>query len=354
LITEWRRLGLPFSGETIVAAVSGGADSVSLLLALDDLRKREKLWNRFVVAHFDHRLRGDSSASDRDFVRQLTADHGFELKLGEWSPPKQGNLEQNARNGRYEFLLKTAESVGARYVMTAHTMSDQAETVLMNLIRGSGGAGLGGMRPIRSLHLELGGRAEKDTEGDPLLPFPDPTVTLVRPFLKWVKRRDTEAFCREKNVEFRIDPMNEDLTFTRVWIRKVLLPLIEEVNPKIVDTLCRTAELLQAPSDPGPVGTGPDPASQQAVAGSDDHMEDGRELSLNAVKSLPQAALFRTLRSWLREQRGNLRGLELKHIEAVERLIHSPKSGKTVELPGGQAVVKHGGRLRFDKIKVEK
>lgn len=345
LITEWRRLGLPFSGETIVVAVSGGADSVSLLLALDDLKKHGKLDLRIVAAHFDHKLRPETSGSDLDYVRELTVARHIELAAGEWKRATTGNLEQDARQARYAFLDKTAESVKARFILTGHTMNDQAETVLMNLIRGSGPDGLGGMRAIRQTQAET---EHQSDSVEPMLPFPTPVASVARPMLRWAKRGDTEGFCRENKVEFSLDPMNEDTTFRRVWIRKVLLPMFEEVNPKIVDSLCRTAELLQHRSVP------PASASGEVSTGEQPNLDLNRSfIPLKELKKLESAELRDSLRSWIKANRGNLRGLQLKHIEAIERLIHSRKSGKNAELPGKAVVVKGGGQLVYSKLGVD-
>jgi tRNA(Ile)-lysidine synthase len=335
LITEWRRLGLPSSGQTIVVAVSGGADSVALLLGIDDLRKREKLDLRIVAAHFDHRLRHDSR-SDLEFVQKLAKTHKFELAHGEWHNMSGGNLEQSARNARYSFLLKTAENLGTSYVLTAHTMNDQAETVLLNLIRGSGSEGLGGMHPARELKLELEAPPEAE---EPFLPFAPPSIQLARPLIRWAKRRDTEGFCHENGVAFTSDPMNEDLNFRRVWIRKVLIPMLQEANPKIIETLCRTAELLRSP------GTQP----QRPI--SDDHLTGN--LDLKHLRTLTKSDLYPILRDWIRLRRGSLRGIGLKHVDAIAELIHSTKSGRIAELPGG-AIVKHDGRLQWHPKTAEK
>ena len=194
-------------------------------------------------------------------------------------------------------------------------MNDQAETIMMNLVRGTGIDGLVGTRKVRP--LETGSK-----------------IQLVRPLLAWAKRSDTENFCLENKVAFRLDAMNDDLTFTRVRIRKSVLPLLAEINPKIVETLSRTAELLQ-PLDKGKITT---------VNGS---------IKLADLSDLSKNELYSHLRAWIGENRGNTRGLQLKHIEAVARLVNSPKSGRLVELPGGDSVIKHGGRLDFRHIKLE-
>jgi len=340
LITEWRRLELPFSGAPIVVAVSGGADSVSLLLAIDDLRKRKKLGLRVVAAHFDHRLRPDSHA-DLEFVRELAEARKFELAQGEWRRPPGGNLEQAARYSRYSFLLKTAQSLGASHVLTAHTMNDQAETLLINLIRGSGPEGLGGMHTTRILEEGNGrpGEEEQDLSA-PLLPFSSTPVSLSRPLIRWAKRRDTENFCRENGVPYTTDPMNEDVNFRRVWVRKVLIPMLQEANPKIVETLCRTAHLLRNPAAAPPP---PDDIHEHATG----------NLDLKHLRTLRDPDLFPVLRDWIRLRRGSLRGIGAKHIEAVSNLIRSTKSGRVAEVPGG-AVRKHDGRLEWHPKTAEK
>jgi tRNA(Ile)-lysidine synthase len=338
LITEWRRLELPFEGAPIVVAVSGGADSVSLLLAIDDLRKRKKLDLRIVAAHFDHRLRPDSR-SDLEFVRELAEARKFELAYGEWHRPPGGNLEQSARDARYSFLLKTAESLRASHVLTAHTMNDQAETVLMNLIRGSGPEGLGGMHTTRILEGGNGRQGEREQDlTAPLLPFSSSPVSLSRPLIRWAKRRDTENFCLENSVPVTSDPMNEDVNFRRVWVRKVLIPMLQDANPKIVDALCRTAELLRSPASLPP------PEFHDHTTGN---------LDLKHLRTLRDPDLYPILRDWIRLRRGSLRGIGAKHVEAVANLIRSTKSGRIAEVPGG-AVVKHDGRLEWHPKTVEK
>jgi len=336
LITEWRRLGLPVSSGSVVVAISGGADSVSLLLGLHDLKGRGKLDLRIVAAHFNHRLRGTESDADKEFVRQLTTKLKVELAVGAANISMDGNLEQNARLARYDFLCRTADNIDAFGVATGHTINDQAETFLMNLIRGSGTDGLSGMKPVRRLAAERESRACGEEVGDhgPLL-FPSSPL-LIRPLLTWAKRLHTEGFCRDMGVEYRHDTMNEDTAFKRVRIRKILLPLLEDLNPNIVETLANTASLMQNAAATN--GTGP--------------VND--ELSLAVLKTLSQADLYDTVRAWLRHHRGDTRSLALKHIQAIERLALSAKSGRLAELPGGANVVRSGGKLVYRDKKVDK
>ncbi len=337
LITEWRRLDLPFDGGTIVVAVSGGADSVSLLLAIHDLTNRKKLGHRFVAAHFDHGLRGAESEADADFVHELTTKLGIELALKRGSVNSKGNLEQNARDARYAFLTETAKSLDAFAVLTGHTVNDQAETFLLNLIRGSGVAGLAGMKAVRKLEEGKRGKGEEERklsdDASPFLPFASSPL-LIRPLLNWAKRGDTEAFCQSLSTVYRRDSMNDDTAFKRVQIRRVLLPMLEELNPNIIETLANTTALMQASAE---------------NSKDSNQIESPDELILSEVKDLPNAELNLLIRLWLKRHRGTTRSLQLKHIEAVSRLVLSTKSGRVAELPDGGRVIKSAGKLVYEE-----
>lgn len=335
LITEWRRLGLPFDGETLVVAVSGGADSVSLLLAVADLVKRKKIGHRIIAAHYDHGLRGVESDADEKFVGELATRLGVEYVYGRGKVSKKGNLEQNARNARYGFLRKTAAEHNAFAVLTGHTMNDQAETLLLNLIRGSGTQGLSSMPAIRSLGDENSLKFRISNLRSEISDLGS-HMQLVRPLLKWAKRSDTEEFCRESGIEFRNDAMNDDLAFKRVRIRKELIPMLETMNPRIVETLAGTAELLG-----------------QSTANSAIQIEIDDEILISELRSMNEGDIYNTIRRWLGHHRGNMRGLGLKHIIAIERLVFSEKSGRVAELPGDFSVVRKGGKLVYQKNKVE-
>src|SRR5690606_5817364 len=239
---------------------------------------------------FNHKLRGEASDADEEFVKTLTAELEMELALGHAAGEKKGNLEQNARDGRYKFLGDVAVRTGAVGVLTAHTVNDQAETVLMNFLRGSGAAGLSGMRAKRPLRLEIAEEIAADEGGEPMLPFSH-DIVLARPLLTWAKRVETEGFCREKGVEYRYDTMNEDVAFKRVRIRKVLLPLLKEFNPNSIDTMARTAAAMQKimESETASVTIDIKPA----------------ELDQAELLGLSPRELNRTLRAWINEHRGN-------------------------------------------------
>ncbi len=213
-----------WSDVTVLVAVSGGADSVALARAVSTLRLGGP--GRLVLGHYNHQLRGAEAAADEQFVVELAAGLGLGCQVrhaAESSRCSQGDgLEAAARQARYEFLQAAAEQLGARYVVTAHTANDQAETILHHILRGTGLAGLGGMRRVRPL---------------------GPAVTLIRPLLD-VSRRDVLDYLAALGQSFREDHSNADPQFTRNRLRNELLPLIErDYAPQVVAALLRLGNL---------------------------------------------------------------------------------------------------------------
>lgn len=328
LLREWRSLKLPLSDTVAVVGVSGGADSVALFLALDELIKASKLNIRIVVAHLDHRLRKES-ADDARWVKELATALGQEVSIKR-VPVKSlarrrgDNLEQAARVARYEWFAELAQKRGADLVLTAHTMDDQAETVLLNLLRGSGTNGMSGMEPVRPLNVTGKGM-------------------LARPLLAWAGRRDTESYCRSRGIDFRRDEMNEDEAFARVRVRQQLLPMMRSFNPRISEALARTAELLRDDS------RALDSAAQRLVELSTDNSTKKQQLRTDLLANAPPALRRRALRLWLEQRRGDLRRLELVHVRSVENLVTQNRGGRTIELPGGSTVSCKSGRLTFNR-----
>ncbi|HKS29267.1 MAG TPA: tRNA lysidine(34) synthetase TilS [Pyrinomonadaceae bacterium] len=325
LLAEWKRLALPLKDARVIVAVSGGADSLALLLALDELVRAGRLSVSLLVAHLDHGLR-TSSREDALWVEELARRLGYDAKVERLSvrglaESGRDNLEQAARRARYEFLAHASEESGAQVVLTAHTVDDQAETVLLRLLRGSGAEGLGGMEPVRPLQEGSG-------------------VLLARPLLNWARRADTEDYARARKVEPRRDEMNEDEGFARVRVRKRLLPLMQGFNARVVEALARTARLLR--EDSRTLDKLAALLLEEALEGS----EDG-SLSVEVLACASPALRRRALRLWLAERRGDLRRLELVHLVAVERLLVGERGGRVAELPGGAKVSRRRGRLFF-------
>jgi len=330
LLVEWRKLRLPMSDGTVVVAVSGGADSTALVLAIEELRTNHKLHTAICVAHLDHKLRKTSS-KDAKWVADLAAKLGFKTVIGrakvaEAARAENDNLEQAAREARYAFLERTAKRVSANYVLTAHTMDDQAETILLRLMRGSAGAGLGGMESLRPLAKNS-------------------SIKLARPLL-WARRVETEAYCRLRRVEFLSDEMNDDQRFARVKVRKQLLPLMQSFNNRIVEALSRTAEHLR---DDGAVLFNDSDALLRRASISDEESETKTPaLDVKVLSNAPTALRRRALRQWISEARGGTRRLEMVHLSSVENLLKGNAGGRVVELPSGGRVVRRRNRLEFE------
>ena len=329
LMKEWRHLGLPESNASIILAVSGGADSTALLLAVDELIKHEQLSVTPVIAHLNHGLR-EESKDDAQWVKKLAKDFGYDVTVGtravkESVSKRKVNLEQAARDARYDFLAKAAARKDSKYVLTGHTQDDQAETVVMRLLRGSAAEGLSGSSPVRPI-----------AEGS--------EVQLVRPLLSWARRSETENYCRFKGVEFRSDSMNEDQSFSRVRVRKQLMPLMQSFNNRIVETLSRTANLLG--EDASALSS---QANQLIESATDPNNSETATpaLDVKVLANAPAAVRRRALREWILRARGNLRRLETVHLLGVEKLLEGDRGGRVAELPGGMTVARKGGKLEL-------
>ncbi len=330
LSVEWRKHLWPVDGSRVVMAVSGGADSTALALAFEELIRNRRLNINLTVAHFNHRLRGRDSDEDARWVEELADALGFDSVVGNAQvsgETRRENVEQAARRARYRFLHETALASGACAVVTAHTLDDQAETILLRLMRGSGAEGLTGMRPERALV-----EARDD-------------VRLLRPLLGWARRAETENYCRKRGVSFRLDEMNEDESFARVRVRHRLLPLMESFNPRVVETLVRTAELLR--DDDATL-------NREASRLLENALVEESVLRVEVLAAAPKALRRRALRLWLAERRGDLRRIELVHLRAVEKLLEGERGGRVAELPGGGMIERRRSQLRFIKrVEVE-
>jgi tRNA(Ile)-lysidine synthase len=207
-------------------------------------------------------------------------------------------------------------------------MDDQAETVLLRLMRGSAGAGLGGMEAMRPLTANA-------------------SIQLVRPLL-WARRRDTESYCRLRKAEYLVDETNSDSTFSRARVRQQLLPLMQSFNNRVVEALSRTAAQLR--EDRAVLSNDSDELLQRASlsAGDEDDETKAPPLNVKLLANEPPALRRRALRQWLSRARGSTRRLEMVHLLAVEKLLEGTAGGRTVELPGGGRVKRSKNRLEFE------
>ncbi|MFN2454399.1 MAG: tRNA lysidine(34) synthetase TilS [Pyrinomonadaceae bacterium] len=335
LLEEWHRLDLPVSDARILIAVSGGADSTALLLAVHELIDKARLTLKATIAHLDHGLRGVAGAADAVWVEELARKLGFDAIIGkisvrERAAKSKDNLEQAARRARYEFLAETSEKCGANAVLTAHTINDQAETVLLRLLRGSGADGLSGIESVRAL---VAGRED---------------VRLARPLLRWARRIDVENYCLLRGVAFRVDDMNADEHFARVRVRKRLLPLLAEFNPRIVETLARTADLLREDAATLDAAAARLLSEAAEECSGVDCSAAMRALRVDVLRAADVAVRRRALRQWIaQEGQGGLRRVTLVHLACVENLLIGERGGRKALLPGGAFVERRQKWLRF-------
>jgi tRNA(Ile)-lysidine synthase len=310
-------VGGPGTGEGLVVGLSGGADSVALLDALVMLRERRGF--RSVGAHLDHRLRPES-VDDVTFCRSLCENlavpfHTASADVRSRARRERGGLEQAARRERYRFLHRVRKETGAVAIAVAHTRDDQAETLLLRLLRGAGATGLGGMRPRRGL--------------------------ILRPLLG-ISREQVVSYLGERGLAWREDVTNLDLDLQRNRVRHELMPYLEaRFNPSLRRGLARTAGLLA--DEAAHLRNEADELLDQISHA------DGEEIVLDriALAEVPPALGRVAVRQALRRA-GGLARVGAIHVESVLALARSPApSGRLLPLPGGRQV-----RYRHDEVRL--
>ena len=319
-----------FSPESrLLVAVSGGQDSVALVHLLLEL-KRDWPGLDIALAHFNHQLRA-SAAADERFVRQMARKLRLKLFVGrgrvrEFARQNRLNLEEAGRLKRYEFLEKAAEKWGAELVLTAHTMTDQAETVLMRIFRGTGVEGL------QAIRLRAG--------------------QVARPLLG-LKREEVEQYLREKWLKFRVDETNLDTSILRNRIRLELIPQLEkEFDPEVVSHLAQLAVIAQDENEAlaeltegmwavvtrGCCGRHKEKGGEK---GGHILVSPGLELDLRALKQMPVAVARRLVRKFLHLALG----LESPSFEQTQAVLDL-KEGQKFSWGRDKVLINEGGWLK--------
>lgn len=298
--------------QSLLVALSGGQDSLCLIKLLLDLQSK---WGwQIGIAHCNHRWRSDSEAN-ANYVQQLAETWATAFYCATTEQPLKS--EAHARQWRYQALQAIAQENNYTCIVTGHTQSDRAETLLYNLIRGSGADGLQALTWKRSL-------AE---------------VTLVRPLLEF-SRTQTREFCQEQHLKVWEDATNQDLKYARNRIRHDLLPYIQtHLNPQVEQALAQTAELLQAEVEY--LEQAASEIGQQAILG--DNSPENIKLIINCrvLQTAPLALQRRAIRQLLQQVLPCNPSFE--HIEKLTALITSPNGSRTEPFPGGAiAEVKNG------------
>jgi len=304
-LTDVKRQGFFHAGQHLGAAVSGGPDSVLLLHFLKD--SAAELGITLSVVHFNHHLRGAESDADEQFVRNLADTLGAACisggaEVARVAREKKRNLEATARELRYRFFFSLVDQGRLDKVVTAHTANDQAETVLLRLLRGAGTRGLSGIYPL--------------LEGK-----------VARPFLD-LTRAEIMNEIERRRLEYRVDSTNLDPRLRRNKVRQELLPLLErEFNPAIIRLLKHHADLARDEEAF---------LEQQArERGRPWRLRDGAEekISVRALEAFPPAIERRVLRQMLQSVSPSLKGVSSAHIEDLLRFSTSGQSGRILALP---------------------
>jgi tRNA(Ile)-lysidine synthase len=338
-------------GDLVLLGLSGGPDSVALLHLLRELEPG--LGMRLAAAHLNHRLRGAESDRDEAFVRELCADMGVELVVEQARGlvPGTSNLEERAREARYEFFARAARKLGASYVATAHHADDQSETVMLRLLRGSGLAGLGAMAPVDSMAVagadsvanpgfhDAGVGSKATGSGKPRAVGEPRALTLVRPMLQ-VRRADILAYIEAIRARFVSDSSNEYPEFWRNRVRRELLPALERSYvPGLSRRLAALADEMREVDDF---------LSRAAEAELEQRWNNGA-LSLEGFAGLHPALAKALLRAFVASRIGNLRRISRRHIENLHRLALANSPSASIALPGGWRAARRYAALTLER-----
>ena len=293
------------AGDTVLVAVSGGADSLALAYAL--AAEAKKLAITVIGVTVDHQLQSESYVQAEKVVNQLNE---FEVKcvIKKVRVDIKEGLEASARKARYQAIEEAAKDLNVVAVFLGHTKDDQAETVLLGLARGSGTRSLSGMSPHNGIY--------------------------IRPLLE-ITRIQSEEFCNEVGLRFWSDPHNQDSQFARVRVRTEALPTLEKtIGPGISDALARSAHLLRDDADALDHW-----AKREAI-----HL-DLTDLDCTHLATLPRAIRTRILRSAIYAAGAPSGSVSAEHVSAVEALISAWNGQGALNLPGGVKVERISGRL---------
>lgn len=308
-----KRYHLFDKGDKVLVGVSGGPDSIALLYLLNALKKELRI--SLHIAHLDHGLR-NASGRDRLFVEKLAAKLGLpisSMRLNTKKLHRKGSLEENARRARLNFFFKTAKKNHIDKIALGHNRDDQAETVLMRILRGTGLYGLSGILPKRELYGHQ----------------------IVRPLIE-TRRKDIEGFLKRRKIRFRRDVSNMRDIYFRNKIRNRLLPLLEKgYNRNIKEVLSSMAQSTGYDYDYL------DKAAESAFRNTRRRLANEKLLRLHpAIRRL-------LLRMHIARLKGDTRRITFRHIQELEDLLYNRPPNSIVDLPQGICAVKKKGNFLF-------
>jgi tRNA(Ile)-lysidine synthase len=304
-------------GDTILVALSAGPDSIALLDLLQRLRADFSL--NLIVAHYHHQLRGRPADLDEKLARETARKYHLEFLAGAaapgWHKKIRGSMEETARKMRYDFLLSSADKIKADRIAVGHNANDLAESFFINLLRGSGLLGLAGMPP----------RREK----------------IIRPLIE-TSRDEIMDYLHDRRLPFRIDKSNLNKKILRNRIRAELIPMLKTYNPKIVEALVRTGEILREDE------LFMESKSREAFAKLARKSETRVSFSTTQFSAQPKAVRRRMVRLAIGHLKKDLRRIGAEHLFELERMIDSRVAGFELDLPAGIRI-----RRSYDQLFLE-
>ncbi len=315
--------GLISPGDKIVVGVSGGADSIALLHVLQQISKTKKY--SLVVAHINHMARGEDSYCDAEFVKGVAEKLGLSFYLKEIDVGKERfqlkqSFQEAARLIRYQFLDEILEIVGGNKIALGHSADDQVETILMNIIRGTGLKGLTGIPQVRS--------------------------NIIRPFLE-INRVELESYLEENRISFRNDSSNNNRKYLRNRVRHDLIPHLESFNPGFKKNLQEMSGIVR--EDDGLLSQMTRDIFKQSILIQE---ENEKQFSWNIGDFLsnPVALRHRLVRETFYQITGDMLGISAHHVREVVNLFESPKAGKTLNIPRGIKVTCSYDSVFFEQL----
>lgn len=307
-------------GDRVLVAVSGGPDSVFLLHALKYLKNKLKI-DKLYVCNLDHGLRGRESEEDSSFVRDVSEKlclkfihKKIDLKN---SRRKDISTEEEAREARYEFFKTAAKKTGANIVATGHTLDDQAETILMRIVKGASLKGVVGILPVR------------EEEG----------LRFIRPLLE-LEKAGIKKYLDDAAINYRIDHTNFEKIYFRNVVRNEIIPFLERYNPRIKRSLSSLAEHLREDLD--------FIKKEKSKLGKSVRSRGGKVgIKLKDLVIQPKALQKEILRDMLDKAGGEVKKFSFRHWKELENFIKFKRAGSSIDLPGGARVTRRADDLIF-------
>lgn len=310
------------AGDHVLVAVSGGVDSCVMLHLFNLLKNKFEI--KLTVSHINHKLRGKDSDLDEEFVRNMALKYGLKFKCRRIkSKSLKGNVQSAARDNRYKMLSDIAKEVGANKIAFAHNKNDQAETVLLNLVRGSGLDGLSGMPSTRA--LESG-------------------ISIVRPMMLFT-RAEILRFAKDKKIRYREDATNATTKYSRNRLRHLVIPELLKLNPRVIDHIYDTS--VRVSDDDGTL----EDLSKNIFKSVKIDEKSGSFIKFKRLsyKDQPKALRLRLIRHAYSSITGSTKDLKADHIMRIDQISISGEGRAEYRLPRGVRFCRRKNILSMSK-----